>query len=173
MKKGILACMLPYSNKEAIECITGAPNMNSAIKGFLRNEVQKGDPIAKFIKSLKTTVASKNPDALPQFIEKALPKYEVHLFLITRHAYHQATDEILDNIISTYAEAFNETFSITGEEIHVSDRARFETIAKNAIEQMGTSLKENDLYHNGFMLNAIIYSLFEGPVIKELRPLFN
>ncbi len=164
--------MYPYSQEDIVTCIQAAPNMNSALKSFLKNEMQKGDPASKFIKAFKAALQSKAPQALESFLQKALPKYEAHLYLVSRHAFGQECDTIIDHVITNYAEDFNNTYSTTETTIEIGDREKFEELAQQALNDIGEKMNELGVPSSGFMKNAIAYSLFEPLVLQELDPLF-
>ncbi|MCB0333118.1 MAG: hypothetical protein KDD55_06435 [Bdellovibrionales bacterium] len=163
--------MYPYTHEDVVACIQAATNMNSALKSFLKNEMQKGDPASKFIKAFKAALQSKAPNAIESFLQKALPKYEPHLFLVSRHAFGEACDTIIDHVITTYAEDFNNTYTTTDTSIDISNREEFEKLAQQALTDIASKLNELDIPSSGFMKNAIAYSLFEPLVLQQLEPL--
>lgn len=163
--------MYRYELEEAAECLRCSKNINAALKSFLKHEVQKGDPSARFIKGLKAASAAPRREALTEFLEKALPKYEPHLFLVLRYAHQQEVEEILDAVIQNHAEAFNATYSLNRPEIEVTDRASFEKIAKQALDEIREKLEATPLPRSNVMRNAIAFSLFERPVLHQVEPL--
>ncbi|MCB0354300.1 MAG: hypothetical protein KDD64_12270 [Bdellovibrionales bacterium] len=165
--------MYHYELNEAADCLRSAKNINAALKSFLRHEVQKGDPSARFVKGLKSAATAPRKESLVEFLEKALPKYEPHLFLILRYAFQEEVEGILDQVITTHAEEFNKTYSSDGNTIEVVDRQGFEKIASHALSQISDQVNKSDLPKSNLMKNAVAFSLFERPVLREVEPLMH
>jgi len=160
--------MYPYEQKDLITALQSAPNLNSALKGFLKSQVQKGDQTSKFIKAFRVATTSKTPGALENFIDKSLPRFERHFFLIARHALSTETEVILDQVIEKYAEDFNKTYQLQGSAITVSNKEQFDSIAKQALNDLDNGLEQSKLPNSNFMRNVLVYSLFDEQVIHEI-----
>ncbi len=163
-----------YTREEIQHSFKSAPNINAALKNFMKQEIEKGDSAAKFVKALKTALQSKSPDALPELLDRALPKYETHTFVISRYAHNDCIEPLLAKIIEEYASDFNNCYQTDGaSQIEISDKATFEKIARDVEKLTGQHLQESNLPENGFMKNSVFYSLFEPLVLQELKPIFS
>lgn|GEM_PF-2031195 len=160
--------MYSYEREDLISAFRSAPNINSALKGFLKSEVTKGDQTAKFVKSFRTAATAKNQDVFDQFVERTLPRFEPYFFLIARHAHSSEIEPILDKTIAQYADEFNLSFESDGDTIKVTDSDKFLSLAKLALADLSEQLSESSLPNNCFMQNVLVYSLFEEGVIEEL-----
>ena len=160
--------MYSYAREDLLGAFKAAPNMNAALKGFLKNEVTRGDQAAKFVKSFRAALSSKSPDAFDLFVDKALPRYERHFLLVARYAYSETIEPILDQTIQTHAESFNETFTIHNNVISITDKKNFDTIARLALQELDASLEQSPLPRSNFMRNVLIVSLFEPEVIENI-----
>jgi len=160
--------MYPYEQKDLITAFQAAPNLNAALKGFLKSQVQKADQTSKFIKSFRASITSKSPGALESFIENSLPRFERHFFLIGRHALSAETESILDQVIEKYADDFNKTYQSQGSSISVNNRDEFNSIAKQALRDLDGGLEQSKLPNNNFMRNVLVYSLFDEQVMGEI-----
>lgn len=68
--RGVMRMSTDYEMSELASALLGAQNLNSALKNFLKNEVQKGHPAAKFIKALRGVASSSDESALEEFLVK-------------------------------------------------------------------------------------------------------
>jgi len=161
--------MYSYKREDLIAAFSAAPNINSALKGFLKHEVTKGDQSAKFVKAFRVAATAKNPEQFVEFVQKALPRYERHFFLIARHAYSAEVEPMLDVVIDQYAEEFNQSYDGEGENVSVTDRKKFDSIAKSALQALDGELEKSSMLpNNNFMRNMLVFSLFEEGVIKNI-----
>lgn len=163
--------MFSYTTQDAVDCFINAKNLNASLKKIVKSEASKDPRTARFTKALKIAMKSPKDDAIPAFVEKALPDYTEHLFLVVRNAYAPLIEPILDAIITEYADNFNETYSIdpTSGVITVSSEDSFKQLGKQAIDSLVSQIDSAELPSNGFMKKAILYSLFDRSVLEELE----
>ena len=160
--------MLGYQSSEVVEAIHSAPNVNSALKNFLRNEIQKGDPAAKFVKKLRTLASAKSSEALQSFIDQSLPKFEKHLFVIARYAHGNAVAEISSAIVENFAEDFNATFEKKGDGVEVLNKEKFSEIVSQVVKNIESRLEQGSLPQGGFMKSLMLDWIFEPEVLPEV-----
>ncbi len=161
--------MYPYSEEEALQCLISAPNLNAAAKRFLKNEGASGDDNIRFGKAFRNAAKNPKEKQLREFVQKALPKYEQQLFLIVKYAYDEAFTEIVEQIFERYAEQFNDTYEIDGEQISLTDEARFHEISQKAIAEIDELIETRPTPNNNCMRNAVCITLFEPLVLKQIR----
>ncbi|MCB0319589.1 MAG: hypothetical protein KDD60_01610 [Bdellovibrionales bacterium] len=111
------------------------------------------------------------PKKLEEFLLKALPSYEEHLYLLLRSSFAQQIDPILDKIIEDHAEAFNSSYSHDGSgQITIEDENKFLDHGKAALEYIRQAADgDSTLPPTGFIKNAIVFSLFDRTVLSALR----
>ncbi len=161
--------MFPYKQEEVHECFCNARNLNAAIKHVIRSDASRDPSIAKFAKAFRAAIKSPKLTQLAPFLEKALPDYEQHLYLLLRHAYAEQIDPILDQLMEKYAETFNQTYDHDGSgSIAVTDEKTFEAIGREALTLIASEVEAADIPSSGFMKNAVAFSLFDQAVLLEL-----
>lgn len=165
---------MAYRPEDVANCFLNAKNPNAAIKNFLKREVQKGDPSVKVVKDLKSILTSAEgvrQERLHAFFERHMEKYEKHFMSVAGYAHAEVVNPIADEVIEEFAEAFNETFEEADSGIVVKDRKKFESIAKKAVEKISTELKKSDS-DSVFLQGVVVVSIFEQPVLDELKGIF-
>ncbi len=160
--------MLEYDVNQVIEGLALARNPNSALKNFLKQEIKKGDPVAKFIKALKNVLAKKNQEQLAEFVNTYHDKYQPAFFVVTRYIHNQPLGEIVEGIIEQYAEEFNQSYESSDDQITIKDQQTFERIVKSALEEINSGLGQRDLPQSPFMKNLVIDWLFDEAVAREV-----
>ena len=160
--------MLEYTTDELTECLALAHQPNSALKNFLKQEVQKGDPVAKFVKALKGVLAKKKKEAISEFVNKYHEKYQAPFFVLSRYLHSVPLGEVAEGIVDKYADEFNETYETSGDSITVKNDAEFMRIVKDAVAQIESGLSERDLPSTPFMKNLLIDWIFDEAVAKEV-----
>lgn len=164
--------MFNFSSDDIYKAFEAAPNVNAALKNFLKREVQKGDPVERFVKDLKKAFSNNNPTAIKVFIDKSLPDYNQHFLLLAGYANAEVVNEISESVISAHAEAFNETYDTDDSGITVTDRATFDTIIGDVVRIIDNGLKEHKMPESQFMKLVLVNSIFEDSVMKEVLPHF-
>ncbi|MDZ4786037.1 MAG: hypothetical protein SGJ02_08170 [bacterium] len=150
------------------EVLKKAPNVNSAIKNFLKREVKKGDSSEKFVKSLRDVLLSKNETAARDFISGALPKFLNHIYSIACYAYFESMSKLAENIVEKYADDFNATFEIIEGKVKYKDEKKFKVISSEALKIIHETLAAQGFAESAFMKNVALISVFERPVIDVL-----
>lgn len=165
--------MFEYTAAEAANSLIKAKNLNAAIKKLIKLEGEKDERTLRFVKSFKAIAKMPKEERLADFITKALPNYKEHLYIITRNAFFDETEVVLEQLIDTYAEKFNETYDHDGSGvITVKDQENFKKIAKDAINQMSKLIESSSLPNNNFLKATITYTLFDRAVLEELKKHF-
>ena len=164
--------MFNFSSDDIYKAFEVAPNVNAALKNFLKREVQRGDPIERFVKDLRKSFSNNNPAAIKVFIEKSLPDYNQHFLLLAGYANAEAVNEISESVISAHAEEFNDTYEEGDSSITITDRETFDRIIKDVILVIENGLKEHKLPDSQFMKLVLVNSIFEDKVMKEVLPHF-
>jgi len=164
--------MLQCDASDITNCLLKAPNINSAIKNFLKREVKKGDPAERFAKTLKDVLASQNEVRSQQFVAEAMPKFVNHLHSVACYAYFEVVGKLAAAVVDKYADDFNATFEIADGVLSYKDETRFKKISDEALAILRNGLKEQGFGDSAFMKNITMLSIFERPVIEVLAPKF-
>ncbi len=163
--------MLECTAEDIAQCLKKAPNINSAIKNFLKREVKKGDPAEKFAKSLRTVMSAPTEGAALKFVEESLPKFQNHLYSVACYAYYEFVSQLAGSVVEKYADDFNATFEINEEgQLKYKDETKFKTISDKALEILRKGLNDAGFGGSPFMKNVTMISIFERPVIDVLAP---
>ena len=88
--------------------------------------------------------------------------------MVARYIHNGPLGEIVEGIIETHAEEFNQTYTPGEEQIEITHAEGFERIVKSALEEIDAGLKQRDLPSTNFMKNLIIDWLFDEAVAKEV-----
>lgn len=163
--------MFNYTSDDIYTAFEAAPNLNSALKNFLKREIRKGDPAEKFVKSLRKLAGSGNAAAMKAFFEKSLPVYHQHILLLAGYANADAVNAISETVIEAHAETFNETYDTSEDGISIKDREGFESIVGNVDTMLSNGIKEHGLPESPFMKLVLVNSIFEDQVMAEVVPL--
>lgn len=164
--------MLECTADDITTCLLKAPNINAAVKNFLKREVKKGDPAEKFAKNLKDILTSSDEKRSLQFISEAMPKFVNHLYSVACYAYFDVVGKLASSVVEKYADDFNATFEVNDGKLSYKDEAKFKKIADEALAILRTGLKENGFGDSPFMKNVTMLSIFERPVIEVLAKKF-
>ena len=160
--------MLEFTNADAAESLQSAGKLNSAVKNFLRNEIQKGDPAGKFAKQLRELAGKSDPENLTKFLEKHGEKYSEVLFVLTRYAFQDQVSQVAEVLVTEYAEKFNETYESSASGITITNEPEFRSLTKEILSEMEKLMKEQELPVNSFMKNVLIMWIFEEGVAEEV-----
>ncbi|NBW40408.1 hypothetical protein EBR25_05295 [bacterium] len=162
--------MFSYSVEDAVECFQNAKNINAAIKKIIKSDAAKDPSTLRFVKAFKSAIKYQKQEALTAFLESAFGEYDQHLFLVLRNSYSSLFEPVIDEIISEYADRFNETYEIdySTNTISITVENEFKDLGQKAIEQLVAKISNADLPVNGFMKEATLYALFEPLVLEEL-----
>lgn len=164
--------MIEFSSDEIYQAFESAPNLNAALKNFLKREVQRGDPVEKFIKNLRKVSTGRNSAAMKLFIDKNLPDYQQHFLLLAGYANADAVNSISEKVIEKHADAFNATYQESDSGIDITDRAQFEAITREVVTTVENGIKDHKLPGTQFMKLVLANSIFEDKVLKEVTPYF-
>lgn len=161
--------MLEYTAQDAYTVLKKSTNINAAIKNFIKREIRKGDPGEKFAKNLRNVLISKNEQTALDFIDGALPQFTNHLVTIACYAFPEFINNLVEEIVEKYADDFNATFEVTEDRLGYKDKAKFESIAKEAIGIIREKIKAEGMGDSPFMRNVIYLSIFEPAVIVAVE----
>lgn len=170
--------MLPnYSTEDATQAYCHSKNLNSAIKKFLKEAGSQNPAALRLVKELreivkrdtgKPTQASTSTAKMQSFIERNFEGNRDLFLVLARSAYAAQTEEVIDRIIQRFAEQFNTTFNLEGENLQVKDTARFKELGSQALDTIYIMVKDKELAGAPFLAHAVAYSIFEPLVLKEL-----
>ena len=166
--------MLPYTNKEIVDCFLSAKNPNSAVKTFLKKEVKKGDQAGKFAKTFRSVLTSadtQKESRVGGFVEKYLPDYEMHFISIASYAHPEIVENVANEIIDQFAEEFNETYEMDGDDLKVKDKTNFDRIGKQSLGIIDSKLTEHGFGSNAFLKNVVMVSIFDYKVLEVVETL--
>ncbi len=149
--------------------LLGAKNLNAAIKKYLKTDALKGSSEEKFLKKLKSLQSLKNPDSFLNFIEKTEEDKLECLENLTRYAYSDLIDNLVEEIIEKHSEDFNKTYSAGVSEIKIEDEDSFVEIAKAVEKKIYTEIKNANIESADFMKDVISGSIYDGGILIEIR----
>ena len=161
--------MYQYSQDEVLSCLTNAPNLNAAVKRYLKLEDAGAEDDARFVKALRAAAKSGKEPPLKNLVEKALPKYERQFYLIVRSAYDQPVSDIVEAIFENFAEDFNATYSLEGDKLSFTEEAEFHRISQQALRKIDEMISEKALPNVNFLRNAVAVTLFEPGVLEHIK----
>lgn len=164
--------MLECTADDIYEALDKAPNVNAAIKNFLKREGKKGDPSERFAKGLRQVFSTNNEVLRKKFINDTMPQHLNYFYSVACYAYFEFVSKLAENIVNQYADDFNNTFEIVENKLNFKDRAKFDAISAQALDMMDAELKELNFSGSQFMRNVALISVFEQPVIEILAPKF-
>ncbi len=162
--------MLECTVDDIYDVLVKAPNINSAVKNFLKKEAKKGQPSEKFAKSLRDAFGSKNEERAKRFIDDSMTPHMSYIYSITCYAYFEFVSKLAEAIVNKFADDFNSTFEIVDEKVNFKDEKKFKTISEQALKIINENLNEFGFTDSNFMKNVALISVFERPVIDILTP---
>lgn len=160
--------MINFTNTDAVRCLRRSENLNGAFKNFLKREVRKGDPAARFVKDLKEIMLAADDARAEGYLAKKLPQFTPYLLGIGGYAHADTLGHLKESIINVHADRFNATFSIDGEKLKVSDEATFKQITKAVLTEIDKTLREKGFEDSAFMQGIVLASVFEPLVLARV-----
>lgn len=160
--------MKNFTYKDAIACLKRAENLNAAFKNFLKREVRRGEPAERFVKDFKDVILGREEGEVEAFLAKKLPQFTEYLVGLGGYAHSDFVRAQMERIIERYAERFNRSFTLAGEEITVTDEKTFNEIVGLVQGEVEGALVEHGFAGSDFMRNIVLASLFERPVLKRI-----
>ncbi len=162
-----------YSAEDALAALRAAPNVNSAIKNFLKRQVQQDPQGARFVKDLKTILSSPRDEPALAFIEKHLSRFSPHLLAVGAYAFNEVVEKVSSGVVQNYADKFNETYQhsdqvadgVEASNIKVTNEADFSKIMKEAVAMVESNLREQD-QESPFLRAILLNAIFEPPVLE-------
>jgi hypothetical protein len=163
--------MLTYTHQDVVEAFDKAKNTNAAVKKFLKNEVSGDAKSEKFAKNFKTVLASPNAESKSLFVKNHLDDYEPHFLVLARYAYSEPMMKITEEVITKYADAFNETYVLDEGKVTVKDDAKFKTIIGEVSALIDEGLKRNQVPPSSFMKKVMFFNIFDKDVLPAVLPI--
>lgn len=160
--------MEQYTTSDIVGAFEAAPNLNAALKNFLKREIRRGDPTERLAKSFKVAISSKRADARREFIEKHADTNARFFLAVGKYAYGSSVDAISEDIISRHAEAFNATYDRSDDGVTVTDRDGFNRIIQMVRAELEEGLQSHGLPNSGFMLSILHHWIFDEDVLQEV-----
>lgn len=160
-----------FSAEDALAAFRAAPNVNSAIKNFLKRQTQPDPHGTRFVKDLKAALASSRDESALSFIEKNLSRFSPHLLAVGAYAFNELVESISTEIVETHADQFNETYEAdehareTSPAIKVKDEAAFARIMKVAVGEVEAALAQQS-NSSPFLRAIVLNSIFEQSVLE-------
>ncbi len=162
--------MYQFDATHVVDAFTRAKNLNSAVKAFLKHQGSKQDPKSvRFAKDLREVVQSGSAERIKGLVTSQFDSHRDTLISVAACAHTELITEIIGKIADTYSEEFNATYSHDGEVIKVIEAKNFEKIAKDAIKQIDSTLKERGWQDTNFLKAVVVNQLFDSPVLVELE----
>ncbi len=163
--------MLEFSPEEATDVLLGANNINSAVKSFIKRDSRDFSTSLRFAKDLKDVAVSGKRERLLGLIKKNIADQNLALVRIAQHAFLPFIHETTNSAIEKYADSFNATYEITGQEISVKNQAEFEKLIKQALSDFDEALEKSACVKGNFMRLVLICTLFDAAVIPAVLPI--
>lgn len=164
--------MLDCTASDINTCLRKAPNVNSAVKNFLKREVKKGDAAEKFAKTLREILSSPDEARSLDFITASMPKFLNHLYSVACYAYFEPIGKLASSVVEKYADGFNATFEVQNDALVYKNEGEFKRISDEALAILRAGLKDMGFGDSLFMKNVTMLSIFERPVIEVLAKKF-
>lgn len=158
--------MLSYSSEDIVEIFQKAPNLNAAVKSFLKREVNKGDPAEKFAKAFKSACGQE--ERLKTFITKQHERFQREFMLLANYAHADFIGDVSEEIITTHSESFNETYSREADSVKITDQGEFNNIIKKAFSIVDHACKSKGFPSSGFLKNVFIATVFDEDLIEHV-----
>jgi len=156
-----------FSSEDVVGTLKKSPNINSAIKNFLKRQAaQGGESSARFAKDLRDKILSKQDSSALLFVDKNVEKFAPHLLAIGAYAHAELVDSVAGKIVTKYADDFNATYSSNGEEVTITNQDKFNTIMTNAASEIDADLKTGGFEDSQFLRAIVLNAIFEQPVLK-------
>lgn len=160
--------MLETSIDEVAATLTGAKNLNSALKAYLKKEGTNAPQIVQFAKEFRGIVASGRAEPIRNFIERNYSKRPMVFLGLVRYAYSDVIEAIVGKIIDKYADDFNKTYERVADDLKVTNSKSFGSIVKGVGVMIDDELTKAGVAQSNFMRNAIMASVFEPDVLQEV-----
>ena len=165
--------MLPFTNEDAVAVLMKAPNLNSALKNFLKREIKAGDPAGRFIKDLKSLSSSIQIKPFEDYVAQSRPAFDNHLLVIGKYAQVDQVNNIVGLIVEQYAEDFNSSYQTEelaegAQKIAVTDKPKFEKIVKAAVDIISKEQATAGYPDSNFFKNLVLLSVFDRPVLDHI-----
>ena len=160
--------MLETTVDEVTIALTGAKNLNSALKSFLKREGTQTPQVASFAKEFRGAVSSGRPEPVRLFIEANYEKRPMYFLGLARYAYPELIESVVGQIIEQHADTFNSTYERAEQGIKVTDAKAFGSIVKSVAQMIDDGLKTSNVPASNFMRNAVMASVFEPDVLTEV-----
>jgi hypothetical protein len=157
-----------FTTDDIVESLKRSANLNAALKHFLKREVRRGDLAERFVKDLREVFAAKDPTRALGFIEKKRPAFDSHLVAIGGYAHGEIVMAIANEIVEKYADSFNATYAVVGEDIEVRDSAGFDKIVGEAVAIVTARLTAAGFRDSPFMQGVVLATVFDRPVLRYL-----
>lgn len=155
---------------ELRELLLRAKNLNSAVKSYLKNEVEKREEEIRFLKAVRKVALPTQRKQLERFLEQYGEEYTLSLFILVRHAYFSLLSPVVQRVIDEYAEQFNATYVTEGEDVRVTDEATFSNIIQAAAGMLDEALQQAGLGGSKMLHKVFVHLLYDGAVVKEAMP---
>jgi hypothetical protein len=158
-----------FNTEQVFAAFNKAPNINAAIKNYLKRwATNQGPEAARFAKDLREVMTGRAPEAAKALIDKNLSKRRDTLLAIGACAHAELIDQVTAAIIEQYADDFNATYSAAGESITVNKERDFEAIVEKALAQIEKLLAAQELPDSKFLKAIAVSAIFEPAVLKEM-----
>jgi len=157
-----------FTTDDIVASLKRSDNLNAALKHFLKREVRRGDPAERFVKDLREVFAAKESTRALAFIEKKRPAFDSHLVAIGGYAHGDIVMGLASEIVEKYADSFNATYTVVGEDLEVKDGAGFDRIVAEAIAIVTARLTDAGFGDSPFMQSVVLATVFDRPVLRYL-----
>lgn len=154
-------------SSEIAQNLRRSPNINAAVKSFLKREVKKGDGAERFIKDLRDVLLSKNEQLAAEFLERRLSQYEPYVVALGGYAHADFVTALAGRIVEKYADEFNATYQVWGESVTVADPQRFNQIVGEVLKLVADEIDQKGL-PGYFMKCVILNAIFDRPVLMKV-----
>ncbi len=150
-----------------VACFRRAPNINAAMKSFLKREVKKGDGAERFVKDLREALLSENEDRAVAFVERKLEPFEAHLVALGGYLHAQFVTEVAGAIVEKFADEFNASYEVRGDELALRNEKRFHEIVREVLESIQGHIEAHGL-SSYFMTCVLLNAIFDRPVLVRV-----
>lgn len=161
-----------FSGSDVVGSLSQSKNLNAAVKTFLKKQGKAGDPGVKFAKELRDILQRPDRNFAIDFVERAGARFGPHLLAIGAYAHAPVIEDLASKIVEAFADDFNSTYAVRGDELEFKDEEKFREIANKALGMIDESLRAQGFDGSHFMRAIAMNAVFEAPVLRELEGSF-
>jgi hypothetical protein len=160
----------PADLEELRTLILRSKNLNSAVKSYLKHEVEKQAKEIRFLKAIRKVSLPTQKKQLMHFLEQCTDEYAIALFILVRHAYFHVLSPVLEEVIREKAEVFNATYTSHGDEITIKDEKTFQSVVQEVSKMLDDALAKEGFGGSKMLHKIFMHLLYDAAVVEHATP---